>query len=252
MRIKFLIPVLTSTLSLFCMSAYGQDAARNLGVSVELRDEIRNSYIFIFKDDVASSEVSKQANDIARVTGGTVARVYTTAIKGFSAKMPGEVAARLAAKNPNIVYYESDAIAYAFKRPPHAGGGGEKSTSCTPQQIPWGIARVGGAVSGAGSSAWVIDTGIDLDHPDLNVDVQRSANFVFKGKNSPNDGHGHGTHVSGTIGAIDNGCDVVGVAAGANLIPLCAAPITASFKAVLLGPPRLMLATSPDCALAAT
>jgi subtilisin family serine protease len=201
------------------MSAYGQDAARNLGVSVELRDEIRNSYIFIFKDDVASSEVSKQANNIARATGGTVARVYTTAIKGFSAKMPGEVAAQLAAKNPNIAYYEHDAIAFASPKPPWAGGGGgEEDTGCAQQQTPWGITRVGGAIDGTGKSAWVIDTGIDLDHSDLNVDVQRSANFIFRGKDSPDDGHGHGTHVAGTIGAIDNECDVVGVAAGANLV----------------------------------
>ena len=39
-----------------------------------------------------------------------------------------------------------------------------------------------------------------------------------RGKESPNDGHGHGTHVAGTVGAIDNTIDVVGVAAGANLV----------------------------------
>jgi subtilisin family serine protease len=221
MRIKFLLPVLMVAISVFCISAYGQNEGRNLGVSVELRDEIRNSYIFVFKDDVASSKVNKQANDIARAAGGNVTRVYKTAIKGFSAKMPGEVAAQLAAKNPDIAYYEPDAIAFASPKPPWAGGGGgEEDTGCTPQQTPWGITRVGGAIDGTGKSAWVIDTGIDLDHSDLNVDVQRSANFIFRGKNSPNDGHGHGTHVAGTIGAIDNGCDVVGVAPGANLVAI--------------------------------
>jgi subtilisin family serine protease len=220
MRIKILIPILVSTLSVFCIPAYGQNAARSLGVSVELRDEIRNSYIFVFKDTVSADDVSKRANDIASSAGGTVAQVYKTAIKGFSAKMPGEVAARLAAQNPNIAYYEPDAIAYAFPKPPWAGGGsgGNEDTSCTPQQTPWGITRVGGTNSGSSSSAWVIDTGIDLDHPDLNVDAQRSANFVIRGKNSPNDGNGHGTHVGGTIGAIDNECDVVGVVPGINLV----------------------------------
>lgn len=220
MRFKILIPAFVCALSVFFISAYAQNAARDLGVSVELRDEIRNSYIFVFKDDVPSSAISTRANEIARTAGGNVTRVYKTAIKGFSAKMPGEVAARLAAKNPNIAYYEPDAIAYAFPKPPWAGGGngGNDDTSCTAEQIPWGISRVGGAMDGTGSTAWVIDTGIDLDHPDLNIDVQRSANFVFRGKNSANDGNGHGTHVAGTIGAIDNECDVVGVAPGANLV----------------------------------
>ncbi len=220
MRIKFLIPVLVSTLSVFCISAYAQNAAHNLGASVELREEVRNSYIFVFKDDVLSSEVNRRANNIARAAGGNVTHVYKTAIKGFSAKMLGEVAARLAAQNPNIAYYEPDVIAYAFPKPPWAGGGngGNDETTCVPQQTPWGLTRVGGAMDGTGSTAWVIDSGIDLDHPDLNIDVQRSANFVFRGKNSANDGNGHGTHVGGTIGAIDNECDVVGVAPNANLV----------------------------------
>src|SRR5205814_10635580 len=71
-----------------------------------------------------------------------------------------------------------------------------------------------------GKVAWIIDTGIDLTHPDLNVDVSRSASFLFGGKNfrSPNDENGHGTHVSGTIAAKNNTIGVVGVAANAWLV----------------------------------
>ena len=68
----------------------------------------------------------------------------------------------------------------------------------------------------------VIDTGIDFDHPDLNV-VART-NCARKGPmnteckdNDGDDGNGHGTHVSGSIAAIDNGDGVVGVAPGARL-----------------------------------
>jgi subtilisin family serine protease len=50
------------------------------------------------------------------------------------------------------------------------------------------------------------------------VDVGQSANFVSRGKNSPDDGNGHGTHVAGTIAAIDNDFGVVGVAAKATLV----------------------------------
>jgi subtilisin family serine protease len=81
---------------------------------------------------------------------------------------------------------------------------------------------VGGPVdvTGWGLTAWIIDSGIDVDHPDLNVDVSRGANFVSKGKSTIDDGNGHGTHVAGTLAAIDNDIDVVGVAAGATVVPV--------------------------------
>ncbi|GAB4027755.1 hypothetical protein GCM10028773_59940 [Spirosoma koreense] len=80
---------------------------------------------------------------------------------------------------------------------------------------PWGIARVGGGGSGVGKRAWIIDSGIDLTHPDLNVNTALSTYFVGT---SPADGNGHGTHVAGTIAAKDNGFGVVGVAAGAEVV----------------------------------
>ncbi|HXV84183.1 MAG TPA: S8 family serine peptidase, partial [Candidatus Binatia bacterium] len=182
-------------------------------------EEVRDSFIFVFTDNVPAFEVAGRANAIARASGGRITHLYTTALKGFAAKMPGDAAARMAARNPNIAYYEPDSIAFAFPKPPWAGGGsGEESTTCSIQETPWGITRVDGPANGTGLTAWVIDTGIDLDHPDLNVDVGRSANFVLRGKDSPDDGHGHGTHVAGTIAALDNGCDVVGVAAGASVV----------------------------------
>ncbi|WPO92230.1 S8 family serine peptidase [Chryseobacterium sp. HR92] len=86
------------------------------------------------------------------------------------------------------------------------------------QELPWGITRIGGSGDGTGKTAWVIDSGIDLDHPDLNVDIQRSVSFA--GDNNPDDGNGHGTHVAGTIAAINNNIGVVGVAAGAKVVAL--------------------------------
>jgi subtilisin family serine protease len=63
----------------------------------------------------------------------------------------------------------------------------------------------------------VIDTGIDLDHPDLNVNNALSATFVPR-TSSANDDNGHGSHVAGTIAAINNTIGVVGVAAGAEVV----------------------------------
>ncbi len=135
-----------------------QDTPANLGVSVDLREEVRNSFIFVFNDDVPAAEVSGRANSLASANGGRVTHVYTTAIKGFAAKMPSEAAARVAAQNPNIAYFEPDGIAFAFPKPPWAGGGGsEEDAACDLQQTPWGIARVGGPGDGTGSTAWVIE-----------------------------------------------------------------------------------------------
>ena len=85
------------------------------------------------------------------------------------------------------------------------------------QCTPWGITRVGGGASGVGKRAWIIDSGIDLTHPDLNVNTSLSISFVL-GSPSPADLNGHGTHVAGTIAAKDNGFGVIGVAAGAEVV----------------------------------
>ena len=61
----------------------------------------------------------------------------------------------------------------------------------------------------------IVDTGIDKNHPDLNV-----AGGVSCSTANPQawgDGNGHGTHVAGIVGAIDNSFGVVGVAPGVRL-----------------------------------
>lgn len=71
----------------------------------------------------------------------------------------------------------------------------------------------------SGKTAWIIDTGIDLDHPDLNVDGTRSRSFV-SGQTSADDQNGHGTHVAGIIGARNNSIGITGTASGATLVAL--------------------------------
>ncbi len=194
-------------------------SAQQFGVPAETRMALQDHYIFVFTHEILPDQAAARAQAIAAQEGGRVDRVYTGSIRGFAAYVSPQAAERIMARNPSIAYYEKDQPAFVFMgNNPSAkkgkpGGGGSQP----PQTTPWGITRVNGGVSGATGTAWVIDTGVDLDHPDLNVDVSRSVNFA-RGKNTPDDLNGHGSHVAGTIAAIDNSIGVVGVAAGATVV----------------------------------
>lgn len=201
-------------------------------VANPVRDNIvdaANSYIFVFDpSQVRAKEVPDQAASLSQRAGGQLRFVYSNALRGFSATMSRQAAEQLASRNPLIAYFEPNGVVWqvgkqgprADKKPSSRPGNGGGDGAEPAQVVPDGIQRVGGAlnVEGFGYNAWVIDTGIDPNHPDLNVGT--GANFVFRGKDTTKDGNGHGTHVAGTIAALDNGIDVVGVAAGATVIPV--------------------------------
>lgn len=153
-----------------------------------------------------------------RIAEASLDQVYGSTIEGFAVSMSAEQAEVLA-KDPAVKYIEPDrVISIAQKGSKRPGGGGGTAPA---QVTPWGITRVGGFSNYSGSNkAYVIDSGIDLDHPDLNV-----APYGFNGTSgrdakSLDDGNGHGTHVAGTIAAKNNSIGVVGVAAGALVVPV--------------------------------
>jgi subtilisin len=93
------------------------------------------------------------------------------------------------------------------------------------QVIPSGVSRIGGRTSimatingtdqRIDADVAIVDTGIDGTHPDLNV--VGGYNCTTSDRSAWRDVHGHGTHVAGTVGAIDNDFGVVGVAPGVRL-----------------------------------
>lgn len=185
---------------------------------------IADSYICVFrKGDVAPSSARGAAAEAVRRAGGSLGHVYSTALQGFSVTIPAQAAQALMDRNPNIDWCEQDQEmtlidGIGAKAPPGGGGGTTQPAETTPPGI---TAVKGGQVYTLSGRAFVIDTGIDLTHPDLNAEPAAPAglsrNFVTR-ESSPQDLNGHGSHVAGTIGAIDNAIGVVGVAAGARVI----------------------------------
>ncbi|NLG78710.1 MAG: S8 family peptidase [Firmicutes bacterium] len=89
------------------------------------------------------------------------------------------------------------------------------------QTVPWGIARVRapeawGNAAGRGVRVAVLDTGIDMSHPDLKANIEGGFDCINETADVVDD-NGHGTHVAGTIAALDNDFGVVGVAPEARL-----------------------------------
>lgn len=179
-------------------------------------DKIAGSYICVFDSKkVSRGNARAEAQRSAQAGAAQLKHVYSVALRGFAVNASAQGVANMQRNNPNIAYCEQDMVVTTVQRgkPKPGGGGGSQP----PQETPWGIARVNGGGSGNFATAWVLDSGIDLDHPDLNVDVQRSRTFASRTKDA-NDQNGHGTHVAGTIAAIDNSIGVVGVAPGAPVV----------------------------------
>ncbi|QIL02601.1 S8 family serine peptidase [Sphingomonas sinipercae] len=179
-------------------------------------DKIDGSYICVFnKGAVGRGAAAAEANRAAASVGGRVNHVYSVAIRGFAANMSAQAVERMRANNPNIAYCEQDQVMSTppiqAAAPPSGGGSVQPA-----QETPRGIARVKGGVAGTFATAWVIDTGLDFTHPDLNTDAARSRSFLRD--TSPADQNGHGTHVAGTIAARDNAIGVIGVAPGATVV----------------------------------
>jgi subtilisin len=195
-----LLAIAAATLTPLAMLAAPSAAAPSV-VPAATADSVPGAWIVTLEPGASPDGVSAEHS---RRYAARVDHVYRSAVRGYSAQMSDQAAAKVA-QDARVASVERDQV-----------------VSIDAQTLPTGIDRIDGEVSstvaGNGSGAVnvdvaVIDTGIDLKHTDLNV---------VGGKNcstgtSYADGNGHGTHVAGTIGAKDDGNGVVGVAPGARL-----------------------------------
>jgi len=172
---------------------------------------IHNQCIVRLHDGIKKESVTGLANAMAIRGETSIKHIYKNSIKGFTINMPCHAATRAFGDDSNIQSMTPDSIISISKGKPGSGGGGG-------QQVSYGTARVGGPIDGTGNTAWVIDSGVDLDHPDLNVDSSRGFTSISRG--GMDDQNGHGTHVAGTIGAIDNSIGALGVAPNTTIVPV--------------------------------
>src|SRR3989441_156445 len=133
---------------------------------------------------------------------------YRHALHGFATRLSGEQLARVRA-DPDVAFVSPDRMLSTSDQVPLLPG----------DTAPTGVRRIGAATTTTASRASdvnvaVIDSGIDLRDSDLNA--VNGTNCIRSNRTAQDD-NGHGTHVSGTIAAKNNGAGVVGVAPGTRL-----------------------------------
>jgi subtilisin family serine protease len=161
-------------------------------------------FIVVLEDDVSSPRSVADAH--ARRYGAAVTNVYSHALNGYAAKVP-EQGVQGIRNDPRVAFVEQDYVQHAAD-----------------QKLPTGINRIEGDLSSTkagngldtvNADIAVLDTGIQKDHPDLNV--AGGYNCTSSIRSNYGDGHGHGTHVAGIAAAKDDNTGVVGAAPGARL-----------------------------------
>lgn len=185
-----------------------QNDQRSAVVGADRADRIAGKYIVTLEEESALAALT----DVHEKTFGIeLDHVYRSTINGYAATMD-ETTAELLAAAPGVESVQADT----------------KVTS-TAQTLPTGIDRaqadesatagIDGSDERVDVDVAVIDTGVDLDHPDLNVYEAGAKNCSLLGLD-PDDRNGHGSHVAGTVGALDDDNGVVGMAPGARIWPV--------------------------------
>jgi len=169
--------------------------------------------IVVFQENFVN-EASKAA--LLKNFGAVIIK-HLGLINAMAVYLPPQAKADLLAR-PEILRIDDDLVINAIAKP--------QPPPPPPQTIPWGIDRLDGSIDG--NMAWypaatgeydstgtyvkvaIVDTGIDLAHPDLQANIKGQVNTINPLK-SGNDDNGHGTHVAGIAAAVDNTIGVIGV-----------------------------------------
>ncbi|KAI1119486.1 proteinase T-like protein [Nemania sp. NC0429] len=153
---------------------------------------IHGKYIVKLYDHVATDDLHRTMT----ITAAEADHVYDVpGFKGFASALTSDEVENLQ-NHPDVEFIEQDSIV--------------TTTAFVTQSSPtWGLSRVshrsrGGAGyvydegAGAGTCAYIVDTGIYTAHPEFEGRATWLANYA---DSSNSDGNGHGTHVAGTVGS---------------------------------------------------
>ena len=198
---------LTTLLTLISVLAFGAGIASAVSPDNRSRSAeiIPDQYIVVLKD---GQNVDSVAGDVQE-RGSDVNLRYSAALKGFSARIPAQKLEEVKA-DPRVEFVSEDRVVSIAS---HLSGSAV-------QTMPTGVNRIDADINpneATGVGVAVIDTGIDLDHPDLKANISANKNCVRPSRPAKDD-NGHGSHVAGTIAAINNTQGVIGVASEAKLV----------------------------------
>ncbi|KAJ1679119.1 proteinase B [Spiromyces aspiralis] len=171
-------------------------------------DVIDDHYIVVFKDGVKPEAETFRSHfawltnfiTLANTRDGndfnTITHIYENAVLGYAGRFKKEVLEHIR-RSDDIAFIEKDSVMYASE---------------VEKRAPWGLARISHREplsfgnfdkyiydpnGGEGVTAYVVDTGININHEDFESRAVWGKNMVDD--NIENDGNGHGTHVAGTI-----------------------------------------------------
>jgi thermitase len=180
------------------------------GNPVPVSDFSQEQILVKFKPDVSLPEAAEVHRQLGGQVKETVPDIGVQVVKVPKGQVTAKVKAYSA--NPRVAYAEPDFVVQALGNP---------DDPWFPNQ--WGMVKVQGPQAWdvtAGSPSIniaVLDTGVDLDHPDLASKIISNINFTTSP--TADDVYGHGTHVAGIAAAItNNGVGVAGLGYSASIM----------------------------------
>lgn len=154
-------------------------------------------------------------NELIAKAGGVVVKDLDL-INSKAVYLPSKAAEQALLNQTGVKRIDDDVVILALDKSEGISINGKPASSQPAETLPWGIDRIEAdsawsTTTGSAIKVAVVDTGIDLSHPDLKANIKGGYNAINPNK-SYTDDNGHGTHVAGIIGAINNEIGVIGAA----------------------------------------